>query len=405
MPAGHRLRSRTTVSGDNLTGPLIVTPPAGYEVSVDGSTWFGSANPLSLPATGGVLAATSISVRLNAVAPGSYAGTISHSSAGAAAITTAVTGTFTTQAQVVSVVLQQWPLTAGAADDATVRSAALTASTPTLKRLYVSNGTTVTAVSIPAYSPTFGQAFGATANGDGSWGTGSGGPGGNLNRRFYEQFTVTAAAGKTVRLDSLLLTSAFYFTSSNTKLAIVYSRSNFTADSTDVTGGTGPGGALPATGSGAFGTPIALANQTGGPTNVYHLALNEGTGLNLSGGQTLTVRLYFSCSSSTAGRYALLKDVAVKGTTTTATATLAARQLALVAYPNPNTGRLTLRHPATSTGAAISVFSFDGRLVARAASRPGTTATPLALESLSAGRYFVRYVAGTEQRTAVIVKE
>ena len=393
------------VSAANLTGPLVITPPAGYQVSIDGSTWFGSATPLSLPATGGTLVATSISVRLNAATAGTYAGTISHSSAGAAVVTTAVTGTFTTQAQVVSVVLQQWPLMAGPADDATVRSAALTATTPTLRRLYVSNGTTVTAVNIPAYSPTFGQAFGATANGDGSWGTGSGGPGGNLNRRFYEQFTITAAAGKTVRLDSLLLTSAFYFTSSNTKLGVVYSRSNFTADSTDVTGGTGPGGALPATANGAFGTPIALANQTGGPTNVYHLALNEGTGLNLGGGQTLTVRLYFSCSSSTAGRYALLKDVTVKGNATTATATLAARQLALVAYPNPNTGRLTLSHPATSAGAAISVFAFDGRLVARAASRPGTTATPLALESLSAGRYLIRYVAGTEQRTAVIVKE
>ncbi|AHJ99457.1 pectinesterase family protein [Hymenobacter swuensis] len=392
-----------TVAGENLTAPVLITPPAGYEVSANGTTWSTSANSLSLAPTAGVLAATTVSVRLNAAAVGSYAGSISHTSTGAVAVTAAVTGTATNQQQVVSVVLQQWPLTVSAADDAAVRSAAVTASTPTLKRLFVSNGTTV--ATVPAYSAAFGQALGVTSNGDGSWGTASGGPGGTPSRRFYEQFTVTAAAGQAVRLDSLLLTAGFYNTSSNTKLAVVYSRSNFTADSTDVTGGTGPGGALAASANGAFATPIALANQINGLTNRYRLALNGGTGINLTAGQTLTVRLYFSCGSSSPGRYALLQNVVVKGNRTTTTGTLAARQLALAAFPNPTTGQLTLSHPAAPTGATVSVFAFDGRLVARFQSRPGTTATPLNVAELAAGHYLVRYASGTGHRTAVIVKE
>ncbi|RSK46318.1 pectinesterase family protein [Hymenobacter perfusus] len=392
-----------TLAGENLTAPVIITPPAGYEVSANGTTWSTSASPLSLAPTAGVLAATPVSVRLNAAAVGSYVGSISHASTGAAAVTAAVTGIATNQQQLVSVVLQQWPLTTSAADDAAVRSVAVTASTPTLKRLFVSNGTTV--ATVPAYSAAFGQALGVTSNGDGSWGTASGGPGGNLNRRFYEQFTVTAAAGQAVRLDSLLLTAGFYNTSSNTKLAVVYSRSNFTADSVDVTGGTGPGGALAASANGAFATPIALANQFNGLTNRYHLALNGGTGLNLTAGQTLTVRLYFSCGSSSPGRYSLLQNVAVKGNRTTTTGTLAARQLVLAAFPNPTTGQLTLSHPAAPAGATVSIFAFDGRRVARFLSKPGTTATLLNVAGLTAGHYLVRYAAGTEHGTSVIVKE
>ncbi|MCA8833392.1 pectinesterase family protein [Hymenobacter pini] len=390
-----------TVAGENLTGPVLITPPAGYEVAAGGA-WNTSANPLSLAPTGTVLAPTTVSVRLNASAVGPYAGNIQHTSTGATAVTAAVTGTATNQQPVVSVVLQQWPLTASAADDATVRSAALTASTPTLKRLYVSNGTTV--ATVPAYSATFGQALGVTSNGDGSWGTASGGPGGNLSRKYYEQFTITAAAGQSVRLDSLLLSAGFYNTSSGTKLAVVYSRSNFTADSVDVTGGTGPGGALAAAANGAFATPIVLANQVNGLTNRYHLALNGATGLNLATGQTLTVRLYFSCGSSSAGRYSLLQNVVVKGNRTTATSTLSARELALAVYPNPTTGQLWLQHPATA-GAQVQVVALDGRVVARYEVRPVTTSTAIPLAGLAAGTYLVRYQSGTEQRTALVEKQ
>jgi len=94
-------------------------------------------------------------------------------------------------------------------------------------------------------------------------------------------------------------------------LAIVYSKSGFTTnDSTDVTGGVDQSNASV---TGSFTTPIALANQTGGPTNFYRLALNGSTGVTITSGQTLTIRLYFSCGSTGTPRYAMLKNVIVKG--------------------------------------------------------------------------------------------
>jgi len=210
--------------------------------------------------------------------------------------------------------LQQWPLTIANTDSAAVRASVLTATSPTLNRLYASNNSTITF--IPPTSPTYGFAYGASSNGDGSWGTSVGGPGGNLSRATYVQFTVQTQSGSgAVRIDSIVLASAFYNTSSNTKMAVVYSLSGFASDSSDVTGGIGPAGALAGTANGAFATPILLANQTGGPTNIYRLALNGSTGVTLNASQTLTIRIYNACGSTSAGRYACIKNVQIMGST------------------------------------------------------------------------------------------
>jgi|GEM_PF-1046586 len=304
------------ISGASLTNNIVITPPAGYEISSNGGTnWFNSSSPITLTPVSGNVANTNISVRLNAASAATYSGNITHTSTGAATVNVAVTGTVQSNPLTVSVPLQQWPMTLSAADSASVRSAGLVASTPTFNKLYVSNGSTVPVV--PAYSALYGQAYGTTSNGDGSWGTGAGGPGGNLNRTFYEQFTVTTTSTYSARIDSIVLTSSFYNTSSNTKLAVVYSKTGFTtADSTDVTGGTGPSGALAGTANGAFATPILLLNETAGTTNTYRLALNGATGINLAAGETLTFRIYNACGSSSAGRYAKIKNLFVVGLAT-----------------------------------------------------------------------------------------
>jgi hypothetical protein len=80
-----------TVSGANLTGNMVITAPTGYELSTDGATW--SINPITLTQTSGTIATTTISVRLNANAAGSYTGNISHASTGATAVNVAVSGT------------------------------------------------------------------------------------------------------------------------------------------------------------------------------------------------------------------------------------------------------------------------------------------------------------------------
>ena len=368
-----------TLAGDNLTSNLTITPPASFEISTNGGTTW-STSPITLtPTANNTIAATTVSVRLNGATDGVYTGTITHTSTGATTVNIAVTGSRVAATPPQSNPLAWWPLKLNNQDSTAVRSALVTVTPAALRRLYVSNGTTVPA--IPAYSPQFGQAFGATSAGDGQWGTAAGGPGGNISRLFYEQFTVTASASGPLRVDSLLATSAFYNTSSNTKLAVVYSRSNFTADSTTITGGTFLGSTLPATANGAYTTPILLANQTAGPTNQYRLALNGSAGVTLLAGQTLTLRLYFACGSSSAGRYALLKNVVVKG----AAATVACN--AAFAYQTATYCRTGTNPTPSITGTAGGTFTASTGLSITAA----TGAINLAAST--AGTYTVTYTA------------
>ncbi|MEP6676769.1 MAG: pectinesterase family protein [Ferruginibacter sp.] len=296
-----------TVSGASLTNDIIITAPAGYEISSNGgTTWNNSATPITLSPVSGNVATTTISVRLNAASAGAYSGNITHTSTGAASVNVPVTGNVQSTPLTQSVLLQQWPFTTNNLDSATVRAAGVTASTPTFAKLFLSNGTTLAAV--PAYSTLYGEAYGASSNGDGTWTTAVGGPGGNLNRTIYEQFTVTATSTYSLRIDSLILNSSFYNTNSNTKLAVVYSKTGFTtADSTDVTG-TG--------GLGSFANPILLNNETAGTNSNYRIAFNGTTGITLNAGQTLTFRIYNSCGSSSNGRYGKIKNLYVTGLST-----------------------------------------------------------------------------------------
>ena len=80
-----------TVNGANLTGPVTVTPPGGFEISLNNSS-FGSSQTLNPSA--GSLAAVSVYVRLSSAAPlGVSAGSISHTGGDAADQNLAVTGT------------------------------------------------------------------------------------------------------------------------------------------------------------------------------------------------------------------------------------------------------------------------------------------------------------------------
>ncbi|MDO7853988.1 pectinesterase family protein [Hymenobacter convexus] len=350
-----------SLSATNLTAPLTVTPPAGYEVSANGGTnWYTNATPLVLTPTANTVAATTISVRLNATTAGTYAGNIVHTSTPATAQNVAVTGSKVNTAAPVSDPLKWWSLKVSDQDSAAIRTAATTASTPTLRRFVLSNGTTVAAY--PARSTRYGQAFAATA--DGLWSTSSGGPGNNVDRRFYEQFTIasTQSALREIRVDSITLWTAFYNTTG--KLAVAYSRTNFTLDSTDVTSGRGPAGVLPSTANGAFATPVALANQNTGANQTYRFALNNASGVSVGPGGLLTVRLYYGCASSSSGRYALLKDVVLKGQTRVITATRAARNgMALSVYPNPAAGQATVDLLGTSKPATLTVLNALGQVV------------------------------------------
>lgn len=304
-----------TVSGTNLTDNINITPPAGYEISVNGgATWVTSASSVVLIQSAGSVSAVTITVRLNAAAAGTYSGNITHTSSGAVLVNQAVTGTTGNALPATSQVLVHWPFTTNSSDSTAVRANGVTPGTPAFGRFTLSDG--VTLPGYPAYSPVNGQSFAASPTG--SWTTATPGPGGNLNRTFYEQFTITAT-GNQVRVDSIVLSTAFVNTSNNTKLAVVYSKSGFTtADSIDVTGGTAiipPAASTPllSTANGAFATPVILLQSPAGPVNTYAFALNDVAGVTLGAQQTLTVRLYYSCGSSSNGRYAMLKNVKIRG--------------------------------------------------------------------------------------------
>jgi hypothetical protein len=84
-----------TVSGNNLTGNVTITPPTRYEISVNGgSSW--SLAPVTITPSAGVVNAI-VMVRLNAPFTGSFNGNIVHSTPGSAAVNLAVTGTVSVQ--------------------------------------------------------------------------------------------------------------------------------------------------------------------------------------------------------------------------------------------------------------------------------------------------------------------
>lgn len=308
-----------TVSGSNLIDNVVIVPPAGYEISQNGgTTWISSTSSVVLTPAAGSLSATTITVRLNAAASGTYSGNIVHTSSGALTVNQAVTGTAGDAPPAMSAVLVHWPFTTDGADSAAVRARGVTAGMPVFGRFVLSDGTTLPGY--PAYSGVNGQSFAPVASG--LWTTAAPGPGGNLNRTFYEQFTITPTTSQ-ARIDSIVLSSAFVNTASNTRLAVVYSKTGFTtADSANVTGGTAlipPAASTPllSTANGAFATPVVLLQSSTGPVNTYAFALNEATGVTLAAGQTLTLRLYYSCGSTSTGRYAMIRDVKIRGAVST----------------------------------------------------------------------------------------
>lgn len=301
------------VSGSNLLNDIVITAPANYEVSIDNTTWNSSA---TVTQTAGTIANTLVYVRLNAPSAANYSGDIIHSTIGVFSMHTknvSVSGVTQSTPLLTFNTLQQWNLTTNNTDSAAIRAPGLLATIPTLKRLNLSNGTQV--VAVPAYSTLYGQAVAPSNPGDGMWTTASGGSGGNLNRTLYEQFTIKPDANYTVRIDSFVALVGYYGTTSNTKIAVVYSISNFVSDSANVTGGRDLSGlTLASSANGAFTTPVVVtASSSGGLTAQYAFALNAGNGVQLNAGETLTIRIYFSCGSSSAGRYAVVKNVQAKG--------------------------------------------------------------------------------------------
>ncbi len=304
-----------TISGSNLTSNITITAPTNFEISVNGVDWFNSTTSLVLVPSSGTVATTTINVRLNAAATGIYTGNVSNTATGVAVIDVPVKGRTTPPST--SVLLKAWALTTNAQDSVAVRSAAVTASTSSLFNLFTTDGSLPAppAQPLPAYSVQYGQVFGANAAGN-NWQN----IGGTLKRTYYEEFTVTAAPGNAVRIDSISFNTNFYGTQSGIKMAAVYSKNGFSspADSTEFLDGIGAAGnVLVLSPSGSFAKSFPLVQSNAGPVDYYSLSLNSSNGVSLNEGETLSVRLYWACGSTGTPRFAQLKNVLVKGLVTT----------------------------------------------------------------------------------------
>jgi hypothetical protein len=82
-----------TISGINLAGAIVITPPTGFEVRTGTNSF--SSNPISLTQTNGSVSETAIDVRFSPGSTGSYSGNITCLSTGATARNIAVSGSGT----------------------------------------------------------------------------------------------------------------------------------------------------------------------------------------------------------------------------------------------------------------------------------------------------------------------
>jgi len=81
------------VSGANLTSNIIVTAPAGFQISTTNDPGFVSGSPITLNQTGGTVASTPIYIKFAPTSAITYTGNITHTSTSATTQNVAVTGT------------------------------------------------------------------------------------------------------------------------------------------------------------------------------------------------------------------------------------------------------------------------------------------------------------------------
>lgn len=89
VQVGNNATQTYTVEGTDLTDPIVVTAPTGYQVSTDGTNFF---NSLNLTPSAGTVSTTTITVRFTPVTNTTYNGDITHTSTGATQVDVAVTG-------------------------------------------------------------------------------------------------------------------------------------------------------------------------------------------------------------------------------------------------------------------------------------------------------------------------
>ncbi|GAB3864411.1 hypothetical protein GCM10028824_01910 [Hymenobacter segetis] len=136
-----------TVGGTSLTAGIVVTAPAGYEVSLSATTGF--AATVTVPQTSGTAANTPVYVRLTGAATGTFTGNVALNSTGATSVNVNVTGTVTAVATPAPTITSFTPTTGAAGATVTITGTNLTGATAvTLNGVAITGFTVVNATTI-----------------------------------------------------------------------------------------------------------------------------------------------------------------------------------------------------------------------------------------------------------------
>jgi hypothetical protein len=211
-------------------------------------------------------------------------------------------------------------------------------------------------------------------------------------------------------------------------MALVYSLSGFTDNdsTTNIISGRGPAGE---TITGSFANPISVPHQNNATTNLYRLALGSN-GITIPAGRTLTIRMYFVAASTSPGRYAMLKNMVVKGEALSAqnanqsTVRLASAGVETVEFrdpeievlpnekmrvtisPNPSTNIFTLRISTSSKEKiSLKIVDINGRVQLTQQGIFVENGTINFGQNLSAGTYFAEVRQGNERVVLKLIKQ
>jgi hypothetical protein len=235
---------------------------------------------------------------------------------------------------------------------------------------------------VPAYSATIGQAF-APANDGGSWGNTS-----NLSTPRYQEYTVTATGSYAVRVDSLtfatgILSSAMAAWACATRSTALPPPVSERLDPARGCVGQCQHSGFTNAFSGLRNLPVAPAGGSSlTAADTYHLALNGATGVALLPGQTLTIRLYYAVGSGSTARYALLRDVKVKGQ---ATFTAPVCNDPIITSFGPVTFTSTTLNFTAGAGNSSYIVTLTPQGGSTTTVTPAPTASPVSLTGLTPG--------------------
>ncbi len=284
------LKQTMRMSSSNLLGNVTMTPPVGFEISINDTDWYSNSIPMVLMAKSGVLGYTTLYIRLNTPNQGVYGGNIVFTTNGVAGFYLTVGGVRTGTNLAVEAANANWPLLS---NQNGVSTGDLTASNQMLGAYLV--GT--------SYGNVFGGTTGWQRTGNTSFLPNSYQP------TCYTEYAVTPANGKNLTVYSLTL-SALGGSTAGARMAVYYSLDGF-ATSAPLGTGYYAGKKYSATTT----APIFLLNTSSGTLTGDEITTIRTT-VNVLVGQTLRIRVY-SWIAGTGNRYFAAKNVTINAVSTT----------------------------------------------------------------------------------------